>query len=178
MNRPWVQRTGAVLPWRKILKLLLIQRVVCTALWYKPLSHLYHGIKIGGATPVCFLTGGAFRKSTAVAFRFAYQRFLCQCVILMLYSFLDFWLGQLRWLQKVPFPQTKLPSFSPSTNTTSLKRRFWPTLLLAIFSNKFCWIAKAQCRLSICIGPCFHQNQICFKQLAVIHSHQRRQAHH
>ena len=105
-------------PWRKILKLLLIQRVVCTALWYKPLSHLYHGIKIGGATPVCFLTGGAFRKSAAVAFRFAYQRFLCQCVILMLYSFLDFWLGQLRWLQKVPFPQTKLPSFSPSTNTT------------------------------------------------------------
>ena len=25
-----------------------------------------------------------------LAFRFAYQRFLCQCVILMLYSFLDF----------------------------------------------------------------------------------------
>lgn len=49
MNRPLVHRMGANLPWRKILKLLLIQRVVCTALWYKPLSHLYHGIKIGGA---------------------------------------------------------------------------------------------------------------------------------
>ena len=43
---------GAVLPWRKILKLLLIQRVVCTALWYKPLALLFHGIEVGGAAPI------------------------------------------------------------------------------------------------------------------------------
>ena len=37
-----------------------------------------------------YFAGCAFRKGAAVAFRFTYQRFLCQCVILMLYSFLDF----------------------------------------------------------------------------------------
>ena len=46
MNRPWVQRMGAVLPWRKI------QRVVCTTFWYKPLSLLFYGIEIGGAAPI------------------------------------------------------------------------------------------------------------------------------
>ena len=48
---------------RKILKLLLIQRVVCTALWYKPLALLFHGIKIGGAAPVCSLAGSLFQIS-------------------------------------------------------------------------------------------------------------------
>mgnify|MGYP007006537096 CR=1 FL=1 len=63
MNRPLVHRMGANLPWRKILKLLLIQRVVCTALWYKPLALLFHGIEIGGAAPVCSLTGSLFQIS-------------------------------------------------------------------------------------------------------------------
>src|SRR5699024_282375 len=61
MNRSWVQRMGAVLPWRKILKLPLIQRVVCTTFWYKPLSLLFHGIEIGGAAPIRPVPGSLFQ---------------------------------------------------------------------------------------------------------------------